>query len=950
MQRMAAQTKMLIEKVRHGQAQLNRKEFNQLVAKAARTMSSSDTMETIELMKKHYEPDEFTFNTMLHALAKENKHEQVMQLLETMIDGKVVGRISYQIALRSCGWNGRLQEAQQIMKKMQNDKLDCTVEGYNGLIDACIDTGNIETAYMYYNNMLADDIVPNANVLYSMIKVHKYTTLDSTTTDALMKIFFETKSHNTQPGRELVCLLLQILSNNGNTNDIMKIMKYIKKNCNVGRDIQVYNTAIEIMSTNGCAEEGFRIYDLMKSNKLRPNAQTRDLLGQLQSKEDMNQKKLLHLIRNLKRSTKHINQKNMNILIREATRKLPMEHAMDLFQIMKSNANSSLRPDIITYNTLLTGLKNSKQHIELMHLLNEMIVKNMADNDSFHIALASCSISGCTDDVDHIVQAMRVLKYSISERGYNMAINACASEGNVEYAEELFNSMTKCNITPSEYTYGCMMKVYSRNKRDTAMASNKAKELLEKMIQNRISPDPSCMFSFVSALSNGPDCDEVLSYVRQFPTLPVNVDIGVYNCAIDSYRKRGMWREALQVYEASITNGVKPSINTYTQILLACANDSEYDIAMKFLNHIQQEKNVPPSVDIFNAVIEVCTHTSRYTEALQLLNGLKSCGLSPNRMTYSRVLNALGQSGEVYEAINLLEQMKSDSLNPSISDYNRVLGACAKAGDVNKAEMILSEVHGDSSVQPDVVTYNSVLTAMLRCEDKESASLDAMLDILDEMKLDALTKPDVVTYSILMKRCFTKNNCDIDTLSNLFEDMIGCEIGPDELCIKLYLDSCRSIHLRDADDKTRARDCLKKVAVILSDKDFRFNSLILCNSALELLAVHDMCNEAIDLLRQIESHGRYTSVESYNIVMALFNRHGQHENVLKIFHTMQNALRIKPDSVSYIECLIALEGLEKWIEVTDCFLEMNEKCEYVSPDLLDRTAIGRYSIRSNKSS
>ena len=68
--------------------------------------------------------------------------------------------------------------------------------------------------------------------------------------------------------------------------------------------------------------------------------------------------------------------------------------------------------------------------------------------------------------------------------------------------------------------------------------------------------------------------------------------------------------------------------------------------------------------------------------AVKWLEAMQSSGVPPNARSYSSVINACAQSGDVPGAVKWLEAMQSSGVPPNDRSYSSVINACAQSGDV----------------------------------------------------------------------------------------------------------------------------------------------------------------------------------------------------------------------------------------------------------------------------
>ena len=150
-----------------------------------------------------------------------------------------------------------------------------------------------------------------------------------------------------------------------------------------------------------------------------------------------------------------------------------------------------LRLDIISSSNLLKGLCQAKRSNEAL----DMLLHRMPELD-------------CAPDVF----------------SFNIVINGCFKEGEVDKACNLFHEMPQLGVQPDVVTYTSIMDALSKSG-----AMDKAEVLLRQMVDQGIEPN-----------------------------------IRTYSCLIHGYSTFGQWKEALRVFKEMASIGVVQEVVTLT--------------------------------------------------------------------------------------------------------------------------------------------------------------------------------------------------------------------------------------------------------------------------------------------------------------------------------------------------------------------------------------------------
>ncbi|CAB9503725.1 Pentatricopeptide repeat-containing protein [Seminavis robusta] len=187
---------------------------------------------------------------------------------------------------------------------------------------------------------------------------------------------------------------------------------------------------------------------------------------------------------------------------------------------------------------------------------------------------------------------------------------------------------------------------------------------------------------------------------------------------------------------------LQPNQITYTSVMSALCWSGQPDEAHKLLLHLlerfQQQQNmvgestsaaamlVKPDTIAFSAVMDGWVKNSnhhspkalqRVMELLDLMKHWQSEGhddMAPNSRTYTSVISALAKSRTWDACLKAKSILKEIPEGATVIHYNAVLDAYAKSPRADKArhaKTLLGEMMANPSVSPDIISFNSVLSA-----------------------------------------------------------------------------------------------------------------------------------------------------------------------------------------------------------------------------------------------
>ena len=260
-------------------------------------------------------------------------------------------------------------------------------------------------------------------------------------------------------------------------------------------------------------------------------------------------------------------------------------------------------------------------------------------------------------------------------------------------------------------------------------------------------------------------------------------NVEAYTELLDGYAKDGQLDNALRVMQVMQKRNVEPNEYTYTCIVGALARSNKIRQARKMIEYAAESSSsssvLTPTYNAFvsgllskdsrDETAGQSSHSIAVLDALNVLREMQELGIRPNVVTVALIVDGMGKCNpprceEARELVNHLEhstrthQHGHDSSNNSgISlKNNKIAAALIQAyGRANDAESALKLFERIPS--PDLVTLNSILDALCRC-NKLKRALHLFRDYSSFEKWNQLNapsgevviKPDVVTFTTLI--------------------------------------------------------------------------------------------------------------------------------------------------------------------------------------------------------
>lgn len=207
---------------------------------------------------------------------------------------------------------------------------------------------------------------------------------------------------------------------------------------------------------------------------------------------------------------------------------------------------------------------------------------------------------------------------------------------------------------------------------------------------------------------------------------------------------------ALEVAESLLTGNVwSESLDTvgYNTIIKGYSRAGQVSKCFEVHSRMIADGQRPSEVT-FGIMLDACISSRDLSSARRVFQDLRNSGLRMNAVHFTTFIKGLVAAGDFQEADTVLEDMlSSPDTEPDLITYSTLVKAYADRGQVESAVGILKRML-TRNVEPDEVIFNSLLNGCVcRSVPMSSPEVFAVFDQLIACGL----KPSAATLSILLK-------------------------------------------------------------------------------------------------------------------------------------------------------------------------------------------------------
>ncbi|CAN4111473.1 unnamed protein product [Withania somnifera] len=551
------------------------------------------------------------------------------------------------------------------------------------------------------------------------------------------------------------------------------------------RDSLLWNEAILVNLRNEKWAEGLQMFRDMQALLVKDNSLTISKVLQAGGKLGAPDGKQIHgyvrhaLETNILISTAMINMyvKNDNLKLARLifdsidNRNLPGT----LFHEMKT---CNIRPDTITWNSLLSGQFLHKSYGEVLAILRRM------------------QRAGCQPNQNSITPALQ----TVSELGYlkiGKEIHCHVIRNGLVYDLHIATSLVDMYVKNDDLTSA--QAVFDRMTNRYICAWNslisgysckghfeKAGDLLNQMKEEGIKPDIVTYNSMVSGHSTSNCIKEALGMIRWIKSSGMSPNVISWTSLVSGCSQQGYFKEAFEFLTQMQDEGIKVNSVTVASLLQACAGLSLLHIGKEIhysciRNDFIVDVYVSMSLIDMYSKCGILENAQKVFQRLEdktlaswnsMITGFSIYGLEaniqPDAITFIALLSSCKYSGLLDKGWKYFDHKQTDfGVIPTIEHYSCMVDLLGRVGYLDEASDFIQSM----PMEPNAAVWGSLLTSFRIHGNVELGEIAAEY-------LFKLEPHNAANYALLMNLYALSSRWkDVDRIRDKMEAM-GVKIGP----------------------------------------------------------------------------------------------------------------------------------------------------------------------------
>lgn len=327
------------------------------------------------------------------------------------------------------------------------------------------------------------------------------------------------------------------------------------------------------------------------------------------------------------------------------------ESSVKLFHQMKQDG---LKPDIVTYSTLLAGCSKLKNgYSKALDLVQELKYNGLImDSVIYGILLDVCASNSRCEEAESYFNQMKDEGYSPNVFHYGSLLNAYSINGNYKKADEIIENMKSAGLVPNKVILTSLLKVYVKGG-----LFEKSRELLNDLdglgyAENEM---PYCIL--MDGLAKAGHIQEAKSVFDEMKGKHVKTDGYSYSIMISAFCRCGLIEEAKQLACQFEAKYERYDVVILNSMLCAYCRAGEMEDVMKMMKKMD-ELAITPDWNTFHILIKYFHKEKLFMLAYKTLEDMHKKGHQPEEELCSSLIFHLGRTGAHLEAFSVYNMLR----------------------------------------------------------------------------------------------------------------------------------------------------------------------------------------------------------------------------------------------------------------------------------------------------
>lgn len=259
--------------------------------------------------------------------------------------------------------------------------------------------------------------------------------------------------------------------------------------------------------------------------------------------------------------------------------------------LLTDMANLEIKPNTVTYNTLIDAYGKAERFAEMESTLMEMLGNRDCKPDiwTMNATLRAFGGSGQIEMMEKCYDKFQGSGISPDIKTFNILLDSYGKSRKYEKMSAVMEYMQKYYFSWTLVTYNVVIDAFGR------VGDLKQMEHIFRLMKSeRVKPNRVTLCSLVRAYGRAEAVDRIKAVLRYVENSDIMLDTVFFNCLVDAYGRAGRLPEMREVLELMKCRGCSPDKITYSTMIKAYLSRGINDQRVRDLQDISGEDGYLP--------------------------------------------------------------------------------------------------------------------------------------------------------------------------------------------------------------------------------------------------------------------------------------------------------------------------------------------------------------------
>lgn len=329
---------------------------------------------------------------------------------------------------------------------------------------------------------------------------------------------------------------------------------------------------------------------------------------------------------------------------------------------------------------------------------------------------------------------------------FNTLLDACVSIRDLDRMAEIFKMMGEFEVEVSAVTFSTLIKAFGQ-----AGQLSHCHEVWKNMLDANVKPTIVTFGCYIDVCIRSADMLSAETIFRSMDAAGVKPNSVIYTSMIRGYAHSKQPMKALELYKCMQAEGIQATAVTFNSVLDIMVRQLADPVRLEEVVEDMRKASVPPDVATYSILIKASCNAGQVESAISLFRQLRSRGLAFDEVAFNTLLLACSKADQVEMADEILGEMRSVGLAPTQVTISILVKMYGKAKMLDKAIELSNMVEQQYGMKPNLHVFTCLIQACVR-----NRQIRKSWEVFGSM-LRTGVAPDAITYGTLVHGCIYHN-------------------------------------------------------------------------------------------------------------------------------------------------------------------------------------------------